>query len=365
MPKPITFTLTPLNAWSAPGCGKTALFSALARQQFGIEYDAAMKKHKPPAYARELFDAHRPTVESILAAGCFTLFSAMDDPVDSGGCIAVKNGASVRMLPLFWHIAAHIPILIFCDEMTAGSHEQRSMILRVADDSRSLHGVPLHPDSRVCAACNPPEFAAGAAQELPAPVLSRFRHITIGPEYAVEWMQHQTHQFVRLCGVYFRNNPAAALARPEEIRAAVENQLPFATPRAWTRAAMEIMESDMDALPQYVGAQPASQFLNWFTKMDLPSPVEILAGRCTTIPARGDAVMATAASVAALLGSKPSAEALGHAMTWYRLAAEAGQVANCAVEMDNIIKQVGIVPISRYAKDLAPYGAVLKKAGII
>jgi hypothetical protein len=90
-----------------------------------------------------------------------------------------------------------------------------------------------------------------------------------------------------------------------------------------------------------------------------------LAGRCKDVPARGDAVMATAASVAALLGNKPSAQALGHAMDWYRIAAEKGQVANCAVEMDTIIKAVGIVAISRYAKELAPYGAVLKKAGII
>lgn len=305
----------------------------------------------------------------------YAFVAAQEDPCDTAGVIALnKDGVtSSRRVPLWWKNACDKPYLILCDELTACSPEQFAAVLRATDDSREICGQRLHDKTLIVAAMNPPEFAAGAARELSAPVLSRFRHRSITGKEAIDWMNggpgiqlnfpiaQPEPTLTQLVAVYLRNNPGAALAREEEIKAAVEKQEPFACPRAWRRASVE--EGDIQSWSEYIGTGAARGFIEWFGKQDLPSPVEILAGRIKTVPSRGDSVMATAASLVALLDAKCAEAALGHGMDWFRLAAEAGHVANAAPDLRNLIKVLGVNRISRYAKELKPYAAVLKLAG--
>ena len=365
---------SPVLLWSPPGCGKSQAVEAWALQRYGIGYDEAMTKYSPPEWARKIFDHHRPVVEQMLSEGCYPLM-ATDDPVDVCGVLIPSGGATVRQHPLYWVVAAHIPICVFCEELTAGTAEQRAAQLRASDDKRSLHGMPLHPMSRVIGAANPPEFAAGSARELTAPELSRWRHYQITGKEAVAWMngeegirlefpnQPPLAQMPRIGAAYLRKNPGAALATAEMIRQAIETQSPWPCPRQWWRAWNE--EGDLTKIGEYVGGSAAGAFLNWYNVQDLTDPVEILAGRDKTVPKKGDAAMATAAGVAGLLGGKPSDEALAHALDWFRLAAEKGHAGNCRIDLDSICKAVGTTRVSRYGKELAPYASMLRLAGTL
>lgn len=306
---------------------------------------------------------------------CHVMVAAQEDPVDIAGVVSLdKDGVtSSRKVPKWWKSACEQPFVLLLDELTSCGPEQYAATLRATDDSREICGHELHKDTIVFAAMNMPESAAGSARELPPPVLSRFRHRHIGAQSSIDWMNGNdgimlefplkapVASMPRVVGAYLRNNPGAAIANAEGIRAAVERQQPFACPRAWYRAACE--EGAIETWNEYVGDGAAGAFLNWFTKMDLPNPVDILAGRDKTVPKRGDACMATAAAIAGLLGEKPSEESLGYAMEWFRLAADGGGSANACIDLLTVCKKVGVNRVSRYGKELAPYGVLKKLAG--
>lgn len=341
---------TPILLWSPPGCGKTEGVSATAPR---------------------LNRAYWCQVQS------------QEDPVDTSGVIVPDhtNQTSMRYVPQYWKAACAVPTLLFFDEVTTCDPSQFASMLRATDDSRVMCGMELHPETIVIAAANPPSMAAGAARELPAPVLSRFRHWTIGPEYAVAFMSgkpglderiyqalsytpdpQRSKVMVRVTGAYLSRHMDAALATPEQIRQAVETQSPFATVRGWTRAAMERPDNPEDWC-EWIGERWAAGFVTWLAAQDLPDPELILTGQEKRIPDRGDAVMATAGSIQVLLGDKPEETRLKHGMAWYHTAAKAGHAAECAVAMIALAKAVGHIRFSRYPAEMAPYAAMLRAAG--
>lgn len=362
--KELVFTLTPLFLWGPPGVAKTAMAMAIAKALYGVKYDEAMERYNVPDYARKIFDANRPAVENILADGCHTIICSADDPTDSGGVITINTGATVKTCPLYFLVACFIPIVIFLDEFTAAQNEQRGPATRLCDDTRMMNGFRLHEGTRVVAAANPPEFSVGAARELTAPELTRFRHMTIGHEHAVEWMLRHENQWVRLAGTYLQRNPTEAIANPERMRKAVAEQVPFPTPRSWTRCALEVWPNQMEDTDQYVGIDAASTFLNWFNKMDLPDQVEILAGTCTTVPDRGDAVMVTVTGMVGIIGEKPSLQTVKNAMRYFRLCADGGFVSECVPALKKMLGNALILSTvtNRCPEDLKPYMALLDHA---
>lgn len=346
---------TPLLIWSPPGCGKTAAVEVAARS-LGLAY--------------------------------WVQVQSQEDPVDTCGVIVPDHAGrtSDRYVPAYWSRACTAPHLLFYDEVTTCDSSQFAAMLRATDDSRSMHGCTLHPGTIIIAAANPPEMAAGAARELPPPVLSRFRHWRIDASYALAWMRGEpgldarivkalSYQadatrsavMVRVVGAYLDRNLAAALATAEETRAAVERQDPLATPRGWTRAASEAPDSP-EIWGEWVGDKWAAGFLAWFASQDLPDPQAIADGKETRVPDRGDAVMATAGSLAAVLGVKPAEARLKHVMTWFAAAAVAGHAADCATGIRVMAREVaaggiGAIRFSRYAKEMGPYAAMLRAAG--
>ena len=306
---------------------------------------------------------------------CHVEISSQDDPVDMTGVIVYDEhtGTSKKSVPEYWQAASKAPHVLFFDEITTGTAEQIVSCLRATSDRRELNGCTLHKDTVVIAACNPVWCAAGSARELPAPVLSRFRHVHVGHQGAVDFMgggpglvldfpyEPPIPGMPRIVASYLVSNPDAAMATREQIESAVAEQVPFPCPRQWLRWATE--EGDLSrGLPEHIGTAAAAAFLTWYTTQDLTSPVEILAGRDFRVPTRGDGVMVTSHAVAGLLGRTPTSEALGNAMKWFKRAADEGNVANCIVAVKDVLSVVGTAKASRYPECLAPFGEALRLA---
>jgi len=171
------------------------------------------------------------------------------------------------------------------------------------------------------------------------------------------------HPAVRVVAEYLiNNNKEAALAKPEEMQKAVEEQKPFPTPRCWTRAAMECGLEGMGDWHEFVGLPAASAFNNFIKLLDLPNVVDILAGRCPDVPDRGDAVMVTAGSISAMLcGHEQSKESIKHACKWFNAAAKVGFVAAVFPALNQIIEKLGDNTLGEL--DYTPFIPALKVAG--
>src|SRR5579885_3332650 len=161
---------SPLLFIGPPGCGKTARAYALAKE---LNLDVV----------------YLPLSER--------------DPCEiAGAALPDRETGIVRWLPSAdFARAAREPMVIILDELTAATRAQRVAALRWADPS-----TPLHPETRVIATCNPPEYAAGAGDSLSAPELSRFRIRNVAAEDAIRWLCGQPGQ-VGLVGRYLRSNP--------------------------------------------------------------------------------------------------------------------------------------------------------------
>lgn len=224
--------------------------------------------------------------------------------------------------------------------------------LRWADPS-----TPLHPETRVIATCNPPEYAAGAGDPLCAPELSRFRIRSVGAEDAIRWLCGQSGQ-VGLVGRYLRSNPKAAIASPEAMQQAVDAQEPFPTPRGWHRAAMEGEDS---AFAELVGAPAAASYLHWREQQDLPSPEAILAGEIepkNAVPKRADGALATATALSQILlnASGPMAERIDRAAQWFAAAAQEGHAGIVSLELGRIL----LLPSAAVLRPLVNKGKLLE-----
>jgi len=252
------------------------------------------------------------------------------DPLEVGGAHVVRDGVTVHAPSEMAVSAREEPCLVVLDDLTAAHRVQRVAALRSADPS-----TPHHPDTVVVAAGNPPEYAAGAGDPLTAPEISRYAVVPWGPEAAIRWLCAQRDETVREVGMFLRANPAAALATPEAMAQAVRAQRPFPTPRGWERAARSGWP--IDRWDSLVG-EGVDTYIHWRDAQDLPSPVEILAGRCKKVPRQGDRALAVATAVVGLLGESASAAAVQAAIGWMDAAGKkhAG-ILTC--EMDRITER--------------------------
>jgi hypothetical protein len=165
----------------------------------------------------------------------YDLIGSNLDPTDVAG-LPYKDGDGVGRA-LYPEIAACVraPGILFLDELTAAPPSVRAALLRVLLE-RNAGGTPLHPDSRVIAACNPPEHAPSAV-ELDAANCNRVSRVKYAPS-------------PNEIGVYFASvaDPdwcveaqdfAATLAADPSLvtieppSASVENGEPWGSPRGW------------------------------------------------------------------------------------------------------------------------------------
>lgn len=293
--------MTPILYLGAPGVGKTARVVTEANE-----------RGMPLLYL--------PLAERDPAEIAGVSYLAPRDPNDpSAGSVAAWAASEA------WERACDEACIVLLDELTACSRMQRVAGLRYADPS-----APLHRGTRVYATANPPEYAAGSGDALTAPELTRWRIKRVDADEAVRWMLAHNARGVRDVAAYLRAHSSAALASAKDMAAAVDAQTPFPCPRTWTRFGLDGAH-DAD-VAEYVGEAAALGWLTWRREADLPDVDAILRGDLMIVPTRGDAVLATAATIAA----RATTSSVAHAITWYAEAAKAGHVGICSVEAEHL-----------------------------
>jgi hypothetical protein len=138
---------TPIHFVGPPGIGKSAIVLAAAK-----ELNMAM--------------------EPLLLSQC--------DPTDVGGFPVVVNGA-LRRLPLGPILrACEKGVVLFLDEISCAPPAVQGAALQLIY-AREAGEVNLHPDTRIVAASNPPDQAAGG-WELALPMISRLTQVRMRPK---------------------------------------------------------------------------------------------------------------------------------------------------------------------------------------
>ena len=104
------------------------------------------------------------------------------DPTDIGGLpMRSPDGSHVIRIPLQEiQECAEKPGVLFLDEISAAPGPVQAAMLRLILE-RKAGSVTLHPDTRVVAACNPPEQAP-AGFELSAPLMGRMAVVNFRPD---------------------------------------------------------------------------------------------------------------------------------------------------------------------------------------
>lgn len=255
------------------------------------------------------------------------------DPLEvAGGMVADHRSHRLRWYPSdVAHQIATEPCVLVLDELTTATRAQRVVALRYADGTAALH-----PATEVWGAMNPPDMAAGVAEALTPPELARWAIRAWPASHAVEWLAGQPGETGRI-GQYLAAHPAAALADAETIARAVDDQMPYPTPRGWHRAA----GLDDAAMSELVGAAAIAGWAQWREHADLPDPARILAGARVAPPARADHALATATAVASCLLALPDpvgAQHVAHALAWFADAARAGQAGVCALALGRLVR---------------------------
>lgn len=113
---------------------------------------------------------------------------ALHDPVELNGYPRVNEEADfTRLVPLaLAKLASKIPTILFIDEITNERRDNMFAAIMRTLDEHKIGSTPLHPDSFVIAACNPPRFSA-IARPLPRPMLDRCVKIQIDRPNPRSW----------------------------------------------------------------------------------------------------------------------------------------------------------------------------------
>lgn len=112
----------------------------------------------------------------------FVLLGSTLDPTDIGGLpMRAEDGKRVLRLPLDEiYQCSDKPGVLFLDEISAAPGPVQAAMLRLILE-RKAGSVTLHPETRVIAACNPPEQAP-AGFELSAPLMGRMAVVNFRPD---------------------------------------------------------------------------------------------------------------------------------------------------------------------------------------
>lgn len=200
----------PITIEGSPGIGKTAMIMDIGKRV-------------------------RLPVEVLILSQC--------EPTDVGGYPVVGPDGSVKRLPLgSVKRACDEPVILFLDELTTAPPAVQAASLRLIHE-RVAGDVRLHPGTRIVAAQNPVEEAAGGF-ETALPLIGRLTRIKMIP------LVEEIQAFFYTVGASNPDSHVRVLARDFAMTVASRPQLlqlkpppgsatsgqPWAAPRAWERA---------------------------------------------------------------------------------------------------------------------------------
>lgn len=251
---------TPIHFIGPPGVGKSAIVEQIAKEM-GLP------------------------LEALLLSQC--------DPTDVGGFPVVIEGKLNRMPLGAIKAACDKPVILFLDELSCSAPAVQGASLQLIY-ARRAGDAKLHPGTRIIAASNPAEQAAGG-WEIALPLISRLTQVKMRPQkkevQEFFYKLGEEGSLIRRMAVDWAATLESApdLLQLDPPSGAQSAGLPWGAPRSWERAinfcakALEMGESDNSpvftaGLAGNVGENAAAAYMSIRKIRDqLPGIKEILA----------------------------------------------------------------------------------------
>ena len=323
-------TGTPVLMWGSPGCGKTASAYSIA-EYTRRPIEVLIGSTREPSDFSGLPIPRRNGNEVLDAMHAMTaIMRAHQD--DSTPVFAYTQSEDyipdVVQAPLAWaKRLSKVKGILFLDEISTCPPAVAAALLRVVLD-KVVGEMPLHPDTWMLAAANPPEQAAGG-WDLPMPLANRFVHINWSvdndlwcagmisgwptpkiPVLPADWQDHLP-QARAMVASYIKTQPTKLLMLP---KAESEAGKAWPSPRSWTMAATMLaacksvgagIDTQMELIAGCIGNGVGLEFIAWLRDMDLPDPEMLLKDASLLKPVikegRGDKIHAALTSLAAVV----------------------------------------------------------------
>jgi hypothetical protein len=214
------------------------------------------------------------------------------DPTDIGGLPVLRvGGKQLDRFPLsILRAACDEPRLVLLDEMSCATYPVQAAMLRLMLE-RVCGDEPLHPDSRVIGATNPPEQSPGGV-EISAPMMGRCLSLRLRPtdDEVLEYFQTLGEE-----GSTLRHEAVdwsltakfqVGILQVDIPNGAVTGNIPWGAPRSWERALKaRVAARDLGASDDVVHAVTAGSVgeecalaFSGIQKLrkELPDPAEIV-----------------------------------------------------------------------------------------
>ena len=292
----------PVLLWGSPGTGKSGLIASLGR----------------------LDDLHTATV-----------IGSLREPADLAGLPVVQADGSVTLAPPRWarDLIDAGGGYLFLDELSTATPAVQAAMLRVAME-KVVGDVVLPPTTRIIAAANPADVAAGG-WELEPPTANRFLHLFHRPDldtFADGLIVGFDAATARRDRTQLRSSNDANLARAAAQVLGFLRTRPnrfddcpsepgrgggaWPSPRTWhhLQRMLAVLPDNADearraAAIGLVGEAAGLEFLTWVRHSDLPDPALVLDGLVPFDPdVRDDQLHATLIGVAGVAVSRGNAD---------------------------------------------------------
>lgn len=318
----------PVLLMGAPGTAKTATLEAIAAEQ-GAYIEIVIASAQDPT--------------TILGIPMPTEDRKYTEPTTPGWARRINE-----------HAANGEPTILFVDEVGSIPESVSAPMLGVIQ-SRRADGWTLPADTRIVAAGNPPDLAAGGWALAPA-MANRWVHVAWDVPHAawVAWARAQGSPAMAMIADYVDAVPAALLQVPSNISM---RSGAWPSPRSWTNAArlIDAAGSEWTLAAHAVGTSASDAFAAWARTRDVPSVADMLSG-ARALPTRPDAF---AASLGALVAAA-TPDTLGRTI---EILTESVNIDPSVVrDHAKDLARRGVQD-SRYLAGLAPLVAALRDAG--
>jgi SpoVK/Ycf46/Vps4 family AAA+-type ATPase len=262
----------PVLCWGAPGVGKTAAITALAKEQ----------------------GAHLEVV-----------IGSTIDPTDLGRPVVGDDG-NVYLAPPAWARRLKTaldngqPAWLFLDELTSAPPSVQAALLRVTQERQvadlDIRGVKL------LAAANPPDQGVDVS-EITAATANRWAHLNWVVDVET-WCagelggwgvpDEKLAQSRALISTWIQTKPDALVSPPSASQDEIRG---WPSPRSWSAAAKILGALGTTKGPEVrqmltalIGNAATSEFLAWTADNELPNAEDLLNGKAS-MPSRGDRQM--------------------------------------------------------------------------